>query len=288
MLTYTFLIRIYAVIILLYPFLAIAEMECNYCGEWQPISRNFPGQPTVAEILNINATKISLPGCKEAAVVRKYFEEKSQDEVMRSTNIYQVIATFELQEKPICESGYIDITAGAAIEIILTVRPFLNNEEMEISVFPKKSLIDLLKSYTKEFTPTSFGGPRPSSIGSWTAIRKGYKACDEGEVYGAMLCAKADYYAANGNLNSMWNSLLKAVPKNSQKDIINRQRTWLKLIQKKCEIDNEDGWNHKWSFVLETSCKAREFNDRANQFIGLEACLKTDALKCHALTTAPN
>jgi len=248
-----------------------------------------PDQPHLAgERLFIDTSTIALPGCIATKVIKAFSIDPQQKQLL-SLQVEagaEVRAIFKTDGKSKCERPLPDIPDGTIIEIALRERG-PGGEVLAVTLFEKSAYDDLLASYTYELVPTPPGmkqqvkrKPRPKEIVNWTLIRAGYNACDEGSDFGAIICANAKLYEADGKLNSDWRRLTGILSDKDRASVVSQQRSWLKEVFSSCKEKNVMGWNDRWVYSFETICQAGKYELRAAQFRQAYECISTGKTNC--------
>ncbi len=264
--------------------------NCDYCGEWQPAGRSMPGPLSGGEKIIINDSSLTLPGCKDTHIIKRYF--RKGDKVIfgggKESDLNQLVVVFELEANPECRKPIAAVSEGTLVEIELTPRFWENSEELMVTLLPREALDELLKYYSSELQaiPSIAKNPKPEQIVYWWAIRSGYNPCDEGTPNGSYLCAQAEFYVADGKLNDAWGKLLKSTSSNKfRKGLVARQKAWLVATNKSClESASPEEWHWKMAEALQIMCSAEKYSERADEFLALEACLRSGNTNCTLLS----
>ena len=220
-----------------------------------------PEQPHLAgERALITESTIALPGCAAVPAFKVFLADEPQEKPNDSQKKLRTFlwhgwtlkAVVKTQKQAACEKPLLETPEGALIEIAVRPSGIRGGERLFLTQFSPSEFETLMASYGLEPFPSlstekpkTKKRPRPKETAAWRLIRKDYRACDEGSDAGAVICAAAKLYEADGKLNAEWRQLTDLLPKDSRATLASQQREWLEEVDRKCKHKNEEAWNDR-------------------------------------------
>ena len=270
------------------------EGSCSYCGVWIPFGEKNDSPYSSNDRLTITEQTVALPGCRPTKSIQVFLTDKIPYIAPETARLKPLKTILQIEGPMNCARPLPGLSNGALVEIKLRPRGYENSEEIELTLFAPDRLEELKASYTYQLTPTPPGQkqmkkspPRPKELGGWWFIRENYDPCGEGTGPGAWICSAIEHKKADEVLNAEWNRLLNVIAPDKKKALITTQKKWLKESKAECAKEGVDRGYHPWGLAYETSCLAREKNERSIEFRELNECIRSGKLDCPDLKNKP-